>query len=52
MDKKMYFRDRIQAVKDKGYLHGINELRFPTDIELYRIMTTKLSEITPAKQEA
>ncbi len=26
--------------------------RFPTDIELYRIMTTKLSEITPAKQEA
>ncbi|MBP1584126.1 MAG: hypothetical protein ILP17_00340, partial [Lachnospiraceae bacterium] len=23
--------------------------RFPTDIELYRIMTTKLSEITPEK---
>jgi hypothetical protein len=26
--------------------------RFPTDIELYRIMTTKLSEITEAKEEA
>ncbi len=25
--------------------------RFPTDIELYRIMTTKLSEITEAKEE-
>lgn len=25
--------------------------RFPTDIELYRIMTTKLSEITEAKSE-
>ena len=25
--------------------------RFPTDIELYRIMTTKLSEITEAKNE-
>ena len=22
--------------------------RFPTDLELYRIMTTKLSEVTPA----
>jgi hypothetical protein len=26
--------------------------RFPTDIELYRIMTTKLSEITEAKEGA
>ena len=25
--------------------------RFPTDIELYRIMTTRLSEITEAKNE-
>ena len=25
--------------------------RFPTDIELYRIMTTRLSEITEAKKE-
>ncbi|SCX84780.1 hypothetical protein SAMN02910371_00184 [Butyrivibrio sp. INlla14] len=25
--------------------------RFPTDIELYRIMTTKLSEVTEAKEE-
>lgn len=24
--------------------------RFPTDLELYRIMTTKLSEVTPAKR--
>lgn len=48
MGSKIYFRDRIQAVRDKGYLHGINELKFPADIEktleneLYKIGDGKI----------